>query len=240
MLLQPADAIARPRRLAFFDVDETLVTEKTMFTIASEIGRKIDGFNAEELIGNLHKLRAKGCSRKEVNRVYYHGLAGLMRNDVLHVANDYIIRRIDEDGLRPFFIKPALQRLRALQDDGAEVVFVSGSAVDFLVALARHLNVGHVLATQLETDHSGRYTGQISGRSMIGDGKADAVSEFLAHCGAEADLCYGFGDHPSDAGFISLIGTGMIIAGNQDAEEIALKHGWEVLQREPAAEALSG
>lgn len=117
----------------------------------------------------------------------------------MRIAYDYIQSRIVEDNEQQFLITNSVALLRELQRQRVIPVFVSGSACDFLGALADYLDVNHVLATNLEVSKEGKYTGKVHGRIMIGSGKAEAVSEFLKQQAVDPAVCYGIRDHPTDA-----------------------------------------
>lgn len=220
---------------AFFDVDETLVAEKTMFTVLDALGQALPHqLDAEAVISWLRGMREAGASRAEVNRAYYRALAGLRRDEVRAIAARYLQGRLHRDA-GPLFLETPLALLRQLQAGGIEPVFVSGSACDFLEPVAEHLGVRHMLATRLKTENSA-YTGDILGRCMIGPGKADAVLDFLAQKRVRAEDCYGIGDHPSDSAFLSLLGYPYLVAGDPEAETIAQQRGWSLLERVPHAE----
>lgn len=218
----------QPRGFAFFDVDETLVIEKTMFSVLKALGEQIPTFDSTLLLKHLYQIRSEGAERMEVNRAFYRGLSGLDRSQVVNIACNYIKSRIAEDNKKQFFIRCSVSLLLELREKGILPVFVSGSACDFLGALADHLGVYHVLATKLEVSQNGKYTGNIHGRSIIGRGKAEAVTEFLKHQSVDPSVCYGIGDHVTDAEFISLLGHGFIVAG--EAEDLAMQMGWKILK----------
>lgn len=219
----------KPHAFAFFDVDETLVIEKTMFTVLGALSERLPSLDAASLISHLQDLRRQGRSRAEVNRAFYRGLGGLPRNVVVSIARTYIQNRISESDRRPFFIPACVAQLKALRHQGVAPVFVSGSACDFLASIAEHLEVEYVLATRLQVSAAGRYTGEIDGRCMIGAGKAAAVAEFLAEHSVDPTQCFGFGDHPSDEPFISLLGAGAIVAGNPETERLARERNWVLI-----------
>lgn len=95
------------KKFAFFDVDETLVAEKTMFTILEAIGKEIPTLDTKGLVKELEIMRSKGYTRGEVNLKFYQGLSGLKRSLVITIAKNYIAKRIKEDNEKPFFIKKA-------------------------------------------------------------------------------------------------------------------------------------
>jgi phosphoserine phosphatase len=99
---------------------------------------------------------------------------------------------------------------------------------EILEPLARELGVVHCLATRLE-EHEGRYTGEIEGLQMIGQGKADAVRAFLATRGARAAECFAYGDHHTDVPMLEAVGHPVAVIGDPRLAEHARRERWEVL-----------
>ncbi|WP_273439618.1 HAD family hydrolase [Sedimenticola selenatireducens] len=219
---------------AFFDVDETLITEKSMFSMLHEIEKHLGGINASDIKHRLQTMAKAGEARAEVNLAYYRALAGLPCCEVQQIAADYISKRLQTDTMAPYLIQPVVTQLRRLQSNGITPVFLSGSAVDFLIPLADHLNVSHILATQLKVDKAGHYTGEIVSQPMIGDGKRQALINFASQHQSPLSDCYAFGDHSSDAEYLSLVGMARIVSGNSQLEQQAQQQGWPIIQRPEA------
>lgn len=215
---------------AFFDVDETIVAEKTMFTILAQIGRRLPEFDARAHAAAVIGLRQNGAGRAQVNRFFYNGLRGLESPFVIAIAQEYVAQRLAENATCPFLIDGAVGHMQALARRGVVPVFVSGSARWFVEPIAQALSVPHVLATELAVDDTGRLTGDLVGRTMIGPGKCCAVKAFLKRQGADASACFGLGDHPSDVDFLALLGHPAFITGNNEAEAIARQKGWPLIQ----------
>ncbi|MFT6914703.1 MAG: HAD superfamily hydrolase (TIGR01490 family) [Motiliproteus sp.] len=216
---------------AFFDVDETLIVEKSMFCMLHEIEKHLGGINASDIRHRLQRMAREGEERAQVNLAYYRALAGLPRSEVQQLAADYVRRRLQADATEPYLIQPVVNQLQQLQADGITPVFLSGSAVDFLTPLADHLNVHHILATQLRVDTAGFYTGELACQPMIGTGKRQALINFADQHQSRLSECYAFGDHSSDAQYLSLVGRARIVSGDVQLEQLAQQQGWPIIQR---------
>lgn len=213
---------------AFYDVDETIIHEKSMFTVLREISKRIPSIRPDEINAGLQKMRSAGDDRAVVNRQFYRALKGLRQQEVREIAQSYMDGRLS--GSEAFLIEPVVSELEALRSKGYVPVFVSGSAVDFILPLARHLAVEHCLATRLSVDAEGRYTGEIAGHSMIGQGKRTAVLDFLSDHAGDPAACAGFGDHISDLSFLELVGQPHVVGAHDAAlNDIASKRGWPTL-----------
>lgn len=223
MLQKPLTVLS----FAFFDVDETIIRDKSMFSILKAIERVNPDFRERDILKRLDDLRNQGVDRAVINKAFYSNFKGLLRKQVCEIAENYFSTQLIDGN--DFLIAPVVERLRSHTSSGVEPVFVSGSSGDFLGPLARHLRVHHLLTTRLSCDTQGQYTGMIEGTVMIGAGKQQAVDHFIACKGADATLCYAYGDHQSDANFLKCVGFPSVVAGDPELEEIARKQGWPVL-----------
>lgn len=219
-------------QFAFFDVDETLISIKSMFSFRNyywcrTLGQAGSTAASQQADRIMQEQIADGIRRVDINRLFWHVFKGCRQADVQAAILDWHQQVRQQEN---YYIQPAVQALRAHQRNGVQPVFVSGSSYDILQPLARELDVHYVLANQLEVV-AGKCTGEILGTQTIGDGKRLAVQQFLEHQhGCIAD-CYGYGDHISDLPMLDLVGFPSVIAGNQDLMDIAQQRGWPILNQ---------
>lgn len=215
---------------AFFDVDETLIGLKSMFSFRDYYLRRMYG----ETVGksatqqadlHIHTQARLGVDRASINRLFWQSFKGYKHADVQIAVSSWHNEIRKQPG---YYIRPAVEALREHQRNGVEPAFVSGSSRDLLWPLARELNVRHVLANQLEVA-DGKYTGNILAPQTIGDGKRQAILSFLRDHHANASDCFGYGDHLSDLPLLEMIGFPHVIAGSPELEALAQQRGWPVL-----------
>lgn len=228
---------SEPRpRAAFFDVDNTLIDLKSMFSYQSfywyhrpEPGvAPAQSFAA--FVARLHDHPQRD-DRRVVNRVFYESFAGRDCADVRRLGQRWFHEVVAEygDGL---WIAPALALAQRLRDDGYRLVGVSGSCEEIIAPLLDHLEFDHCLATRLE--HSdGRFTGRLLPPQMIGTGKAEAIAGFIAEHGMRASDCVACGDHASDADMLKAVGSAYVVPGDPLLEWLAGQFGWQLLPRTP-------
>lgn len=219
-------------RLAFFDVDETVIRVKSMFEFLrfwlSTQGDH-DGTRYEAVAGELHARAASGVHRTEINRAYYRQFAGAEVADVVDAARRwYAGYRREPDA----FITATLDALARHRDDGDTVVLVSGSFEPVLAPLAADVGAGAVLCTEPIVGTDGRYTGDVV-RPMIGTNKADAVAELVAARGAQAEDCACYADHSSDLDMLQVVGRPTVVGDDPALRAHAADHGWAVLPADP-------
>ncbi|NVD99197.1 HAD family phosphatase [Massilia sp. BJB1822] len=218
------------KRFAFFDVDETLIDLKSMFSFRAHYHRERLGAWRGALADwlaqrRLRRMLAQGLPRNDVNRAFYRIFRGHARSALQASAQ----RWFAEVSRQPdFYIAPVLEALERHRAAGVEPVFVSGSSLEILQPLADALDVRHLLVNRLALD-GGRFTGELLAPQTIGEGKRTAVLTFLATQGANGADCYGYGDHVSDLPLLECVGHPTVVVREPAMLELANQRGWPVL-----------
>ncbi|MFG3284119.1 HAD family hydrolase [Streptomyces sp. NPDC048111] len=193
---------------AFFDVDETLVTQKTLFDFLrfhyESTGRPPTAHARARAA--LTRLREKGAPREEANRAYYALYADAVEQDLTVQGSAWFQEQLSVGG---FFHPPGVAALRAHQKAGHATVLVSGSFFPCLLPIAQHLGVEDVFGTApLVVD--GRLTGEVV-RPMIGAAKAEVALDWAAGYGVDPADCFAYGDHSSDLQLLSAVGHPVVV-----------------------------
>jgi HAD superfamily hydrolase (TIGR01490 family) len=221
------------RGFAFFDVDDTLLRIKTMFSFQDYYYRHagllpvvLGRARAKRFDARFTRMRASGVAREDINRLYYQSFRG--RRPA--VVRDLARRWYAEVSRRPdrFYVPETVAALRAHQLAGVDVVFVSGSMVDIVRPVADTLGVEHIVATRVAVQ-GGRYTGAIIAPQTIGEGKARAVRAFLDTHDGDADRSWAYGDDISDVPMLSAVGHSVVVSRNEVMLRVAGERGWGTL-----------
>ena len=212
---------------AFFDVDDTLIRRKSMFSFfhywCEEWVCNPDLLSAFD--AHFEAARAAGVPREELNRDYYRFLAGAEPRK-LATAGEKWARGVIDEGL---FHTATVVQLQNLVSQGIVPVFVSGSFGEVLEPLAQHLGVNHILATKMLLSPDQLYTGEIGTPQTIGVGKALSIQDFLSQKGKSATECWAFGDDVSDVPMLECVGHPVAVGSNPDLSIIARKRQWQIL-----------
>jgi len=196
--------------VAVFDVDETLIRCKSMFsflefafteTMGAAEGRRTLSLVLDE----LREARIK-LPREAVNRQFYRALAGWNLCDLEKLAFDWFNGHRKHD----LYFPETLARLRWHQSQGHKTVLLSGSARFIIKPIAADLSVDETLAITLNVCSDGTTDGEIDGIQTIGQGKADALIRYLARFDHSPELI-GFGDHESDLPFLRICDQRFVI-----------------------------
>lgn len=208
-----------PVRIAFFDVDETLIDIKSMFSFLEFHLADPDRYHAAA--GELTRAARAGVPRAETNRAYYRNYAGADQEDIADSGRCWFAREQRRDG---FFHQDVVGELRGLQAEGYRVALVSGSFSACLDPIAEHLGADHVLCSE-PVVAAGRYTGEVR-TAMIGAAKATAARALMDRSGARPDLCVAYGDHASDLPLLTCVGGAGVIGDDPVLVEHAERFGW--------------
>lgn len=218
---------------AFFDVDGTLMEGKPMVDFLRFYYR--ERFSNVKVLGELiFRLRvcklkiyqSLGRNREFLNKEYYKSYKNKNVNWMKEVGERWFSLMVNKTN---YYINSTIDELIKHQNNGAEIVFVSGSFFACLDSFARKFGVRHVLSTSLEVNDN-RLTGKIFPPQMIGLGKAEAIRRFLKqHSFSDYHRCYAYGDHISDIPMLSLVGHPVVISGDTLLEEHARKNDWKII-----------
>lgn len=224
----------QPKYYAFFDVDGTLVRGKTMLDFLRFY--YCEQFKNIKIIGELKYvlflLKAKihillGKKREFLNTYYYQCFKNKKVSEVLTLGKNWFESNLNNNNKA--FIKEILNELIFHKNNGAEIVFVSGSFIACLEPLANKLGVKYVISTNLEKK-DGIYTGNILDTQVIGEGKSINIRRFLKHKQFNnLKNCYAYGDHYSDLHMLSLVGNPRVVSGDIELERYARKNGWNII-----------
>ncbi|PRX92574.1 HAD-IB family hydrolase [Allonocardiopsis opalescens] len=209
--------------LAFFDVDETLITIKSMFDFYDYFLAAV-GHSPEEqqrLKDDARSLLRPGLPREQGNRLFYRRFAGYAAADVAAHGRAWFDGHLARGGL---FQQEVLAALRGHTADGVTTVLVSGSFPACLDPILAHTGADIALCTELEAS-DGVYTGEVL-RTMIGDAKAAAARRLIEESGVPAAACFGYGDHTSDLELLRLVGTATVVGDNPVLAAEAAERGW--------------
>ena len=185
------------RRIAFFDFDGTITTKDSLLSFIFFRYGKWRTWIGLLLVSpyyalHLLKLISVQAAQERVLRQFF-------KNEKIEAFAQACDQFVSE-------VLPALERtkalneIRKLREEGAEVVIVSASPQDWLIPWAKQFNAA-VLSTKLETKN-GRLTGRIEGYNCRGKEK---VRRILSSYDLKAyDEVYAYGDTKGDKPMLEL------------------------------------
>lgn len=225
--------LSQPNYYAFFDVDGTLTPIRSthsflrFYYMKTSKVRFIGRLKYLFYISKIAVLEKMGCRREWLNNLYYKNFRHVSMDKIKSLSVQWFNHVFEENH---FFIPQTLKALMQHQQQGAEIVLVSGSFQECLTPLAKKLGIKHLLATKLATSHD-KATGYIDGLQMIGEGKVHAIKDFLKQRDFnDFQRCYAYSDHDSDYPMLNLVGHRYVVAGHEKLMTRAKQLGWPIIR----------
>lgn len=217
---------AGTRAAAFYDVDETLISVKSMFDFLDFYLAHPDTDLGDGRADRLAFMRAAktdpAVPRVELNRIYYRVYAGEPAERLAALGREWFAARRRRPG---FVLAPVVATLVRHRLAGHPTVLVSGSMPACLDPLADAVGADHVLCSRPVVDAAGLLTGEIEA-SLIGEGKRHAVRALAAAEGISLPLSFGYADHTSDLPMLTLLGHPAVVGEEPALLAHADAHGW--------------
>lgn len=214
---------------AFFDVDGTLISIKSMFSFLDFLAQELQWQNDTRYRDyrlNLQAMIDAKQPREAINRFYYRILEGLEVELIEQLGRTWYAQvRCNSDLL----YGRVLDELRWHQSRGAKTVLLSGSFQAVLNPLAEELGIDFVLGAPLEV-RDGRYTGNLQGPPTIGQGKALRLREHSLQQGLDTSQCYAYGDDLSDLPMLEAVGYPCMVNPGPSEQSLCQARQWPIIQ----------
>jgi HAD superfamily hydrolase (TIGR01490 family) len=136
--------------------------------------------------------------------------------------NDIIVPRIGQK---------ARALLRELLAEGALVVMTTATNRYITELTALHLELDHLIATEVELGADGRFTGRTRGTPNMREGKVQRLKEWLAERGqALADFdSWGYSDSANDLPLLQAVDHAVVVHPDPRLAAEAERRGWQQL-----------
>lgn len=144
---------------------------------------------------------------------------------------DKIMHEFHQEVLVPRYRPEALAEVRRRHDEGCVTLLVSATFEPIAADAARSLGTDAYIATDMQQDESGHYTGQVEGAVIQGHQKVAAVVAWAnEHYGAgNWTIAYAYGDHHTDGELLGFAEKAYAVCPGNTLRAKAHKMGWEIL-----------
>ncbi|MGQ0468225.1 MAG: HAD family hydrolase [Sporichthyaceae bacterium] len=216
------------RAAAFFDLDKTVIAKSSALAFSRP-------FYRGGLISRRAVLRsayaqfvylAGGADADQIERMrkYLSSLcAGWDVATVREIIGETLHELID-----PYIYDEAAQLIEEHRLAGRDVVIVSTSGTEVVEPIGEMLGADRVIATRMEVDAEGRYTGEIEFYAYA-EAKAQAIAELAAEDNIDLSRSYAYSDSSTDIPMLSIVGHGYAVNPDRALRKEALARGWPVL-----------
>jgi len=224
-----------PVKVAFFDVDGTLTTERVwrgVLEYYKQHGlRRFTAWTFWAYHMPLFLLyKAKLLSQSRVRVAWAAHLPWFLRGDSPETAQvvwDWVVK----DYLAPFWRAEGVARLRDHKKQGDLVVLVSAGPTPLTERIARELEADLAVGTQPAV-RNGRYNGGVDGTVCLDEQKASLTRSTLAARQLEIDWAASsaYADGGTDLALLEMVGNPVAFFPDEHLKPIAVARGWKVVE----------
>lgn len=208
---------------AFFDVDQTLINTKSMFSFFEFwCGERSLDNELKLFTSNFKRDALSGKSREYLNKQYYKQFSNVKYNDLIEAGERWFKEKSRSD----FFIDKAIEELKIHQRQGVLPVFVSGSMYPILAPIGNYLGVNDILCAPVIINPEGFCTGEIGQPQTIGLGKKEVILMYCKKHEINPRDCFAYGDHITDVPMLEATGNPVCVGNDKFLSEYAYVRGW--------------
>jgi HAD superfamily hydrolase (TIGR01490 family) len=226
------------RGAAFFDLDKTLMAGSSGMVFARVASQR--GFVSRRQLaswGRDHlRYRLRGSSDEQTNAVLdvaKEVFAEIPERDVERMAPAVLA------GILPRIYPQMLDEVHRHQDDGRATFIVSAAGNDLVKALAAVLGMEGGIGTRWGIGPDGKYTGEMDGPFVYGEGKVEAMRQFADRHEIDMSESWAYSDSASDLPMLRAVGHAVVVNPDADLLEIARQEGWQVMRFEKLGRKLA-
>jgi putative phosphoserine phosphatase/1-acylglycerol-3-phosphate O-acyltransferase len=215
-----------PQVGAFFDFDGTLIDGYSARVFYEEQIRHFE-LSAEEILRSLLawlEMAIRGADVSKLMKVAVANWAGHREEEVRELWEHLFVKRIA--GL---VYPEARELVRAHRKAGHTVVLASSATRYQLDALAKDLDVGDVLSSQVEVVR-GYFTGFVKGDVVWGDAKARAVEEFAKRSGVKLEKSFAYANGDEDVPFLQTVANPRPLNPQRGLQRVARELAWPMTE----------
>ena len=216
------------KRVAFFDVDNTLLKGSTLFFLGRGMYQR--GFFTKKdisafILANL-RYRLTGKENKdEITRFQNAACEFIKGHNVIEIEK--IGQEIYEEYVSPAIWQGTVEIAQEHLSKGEEVWLVTATPLDMASLMVKRLGFTGALGTKAEVEN-GVYTGKMIGNLLHGREKALAIVELANQNGFSLENCYGYSDSHHDIPLLEAVGSPRVINPDTLLRIRAYRDNWPV------------
>lgn len=212
-------------RAALFDMDRTLVRKETASLYVRyqrELGeaRRLDLLRVTFWVA---KYTLGVIDAPEVAARALRSLAGTSESALSARCDDWFRRFVE-----PHVCDLGRRAVERHRERGDLLAIVTGASSYTARPLGRRLGIPHLVATELEVDAGGRFTGRFVPPLCIGVGKVERARRFSAELGFALEEATFYSDSYTDLPLLEIVAEPVAVNPDPRLRRVAAKRGWRV------------
>jgi HAD superfamily hydrolase (TIGR01490 family) len=212
-------------RAALFDMDRTLVRKETASLYVRyqrEIGEarrrdllRVSFWVAQYTLGVIDAPEVAARALKSV--------AGISESAMSTRCDDWFRRWVE-----PHVCDLGRRAVEQHRERGDLLAIVTGASSYVARPLGRRLGISNIVASELEVDEGGRFTGRFVAPLCIGEGKVERTKRLAAELGFALEDATFYTDSCTDLPLLELVAEPVVVNPDTRLRRIAAKRGWRV------------
>jgi HAD superfamily hydrolase (TIGR01490 family) len=212
-------------RAALFDMDRTLVRKETA-SLYVRYQRMVGEAGRRDMVRVLYWV-----AQYTAGIIDAQDVAARIARSLEGTAEDAMCARCDDWFRR--FVEPhvcdAGRRAVALHRDRGEVVaIVTGASSYAARPLARRLGIPHLVASELEVDDRGLFTGRFLQPLCYGEGKIERTQRLAKELGFVLEESTFYSDSYTDLPLLAAVAEPVVINPDPRLRREAKRRGWRI------------
>jgi len=212
-------------RAALFDLDRTLVRKETA-TLYVKWQRQVGRATTRDLLRTMYWVAQYTLGIIDAPAVAKRAVATLAGKPEQEMIDEcdawfesHVLPHVAEEGRR------AVERHRRMGD---LVAIVTGATPYVARPLARLLEIDHVVASELEVDASGRFTGRPVEPLCYGEGKVTRAAALAKEHGFVVEESVFYTDSLTDLPLLERVGEPIAVNPDPRLKRLAKRRGWRI------------
>lgn len=216
------------KRIAFFDVDNTLLKGSTLFFLGRGMYQR--GFFTKKdisafVLANIRYRLTGKENKEEINRFKNAATDFIKGHNVIEIEK--IGQEIYEEYVSPAIWQGTVELAKEHLSKNEEVWLVTATPLDMANLMAKRLGLTGALGTKAEVKN-GVYTGKIIGNLLHGREKASAVKELASARSVDLNNCYAYSDSHHDIPLLESVGNPRVINPDALLKIRAYRDNWPI------------
>ncbi|VEG29162.1 HAD family hydrolase [Actinomyces howellii] len=218
---------ARQRTAAYFDLDKTILATSTTLALGTPMRRSgiiSTASLARGVVAQLPYLLV-GADEDHTARLMTH--LARMSAGVERDRFQEVVREALATAIAPAVYAEALDLIEAHRRAGHDIVVVSASGAEMVEPIAELVGADRAVATRMEVDEQGRFTGRIA-HSLLHGAKVDALTADAAAHDISLERSWAYSDSISDQPMLEAVGHPVAVNPDRELRRLAADSGWPV------------
>ena len=217
-----------PTAAAFFDLDRTLISGSSSFALGVEAWRQGLAQTSDITRWTLSALAFLLSGDKD------EGTSADVRAEMLSQIKGASVADLDAIGQAALpklvaRVRPEARKLLTMHAEaGRDTWIVSASPSRLVEPIGASLGMTGAIGTEGAVE-DGRFTGELAGEFIYGDGKARAITELAAQRGYDLERSYAYSDSVSDIPMLEQVGHPVAVNPDSELEDLAHERGWPIV-----------